>query len=89
MAKYMTMGMNLMDVLNTVTAAPAKIMGMEGKIGTLHPGADADIVILKEKQLSFIQKDFKDEELVSSALLVPQLTMCAGEINFCQADFFL
>ena len=64
MAKYMTMGMNLMDVLNTVTAAPAKIMGMEGKIGTLQPGADADIVILKEKQLSFIQKDFKDEELV-------------------------
>ena len=49
MAKYMTMGMNLMDVLNTVTAAPAKIMGMEGKIGTLQPGADADIVILKEK----------------------------------------
>ena len=89
MAKYMTMGMNLMDVLNTVTAAPAKIMGMEGKIGTLQPGADADIVILKEKQLSFIQKDFKDEELVSNALLVPQLTMCAGEINFCQADFFL
>lgn len=89
MAKYITMGMDLMDVLHTVTAAPAKIMGMEGKIGTLQPGADADIVILKEKQLSFVQKDFKDEELVSNSLLVPQLTMCAGEINFCQADFFL
>lgn len=89
MAKYITMGMDLMDVLRAVTATPAKIMGMEGKIGTLKPGADADIVILKQKQKTFVQKDFKDEELVSNTLFVPQMTMCAGEINFCQTDFFL
>lgn len=89
MAKYITMGMDLMDVLRAVTATPAKIMGMEGKIGTLKPGADADIVILKQKQKTFVQKDFKDEELVSNSLFVPQMTMCAGEINFCQTDFFL
>lgn len=89
MAKYITMGMDLMDVLRAVTATPAKIMGMEGKIGTLKPGADADIVILKQKQKTFVQKDFKDEELVSNTLFVPQMTMCAGEINFCQTYFFL
>lgn len=89
MAKYITMGMDLMDVLKAVTATPARIMGLEGKIGTLKPGADADLVILKEIPKTFVQKDFKDEELVSTALFVPQLTMCAGEIDFCQADFFL
>lgn len=89
MAKYRTMGMGYMDVIKAVTAVPAAAMGMEGKIGTLKPGADADIVILKEKQVSFVQKDFKDEELASDTLLVPQLTMCAGEVNFCQTDFFL
>lgn len=89
MAKYITMGMDLMDVLKAVTATPARIMGLEGKIGTLKPGADADLVILKETPKTFVQKDFRDEELVSTALFVPQLTMCAGEIDFCQADFFL
>ena len=87
MAKYRTLGMELMDILRAVTAVPARIMGMEGKIGTLKP--DADIVILKQKDLSFTQKDFRDEELTSHELLVPQMTMCAGEINFCQSDFFL
>ncbi|MCD8279190.1 amidohydrolase family protein, partial [Enterocloster citroniae] len=87
--KYRTLGMELMDILRAVTAVPARIMGMEGKIGTLKPGADADIVILKQKDLSFTQKDFRDEELTSHELLVPQMTMCAGEINFCQSDFFL
>lgn len=89
MAKYLTMGMDFVDVLRAVTATPAQIMGMEGKIGTLKPGADADIVILKQKEKVFVQKDFKDDELVSNILFVPQLTMCAGEINFCQTDFFL
>lgn len=89
MAKYLTMGMDFVDVLRAVTATPAQIMGMEGKIGTLKPGADADIVILKQKEKVFVQKDFKDDKLVSNILFVPQLTMCAGEINFCQTDFFL
>lgn len=89
MAKYLTMGMDLKTVLTAVTATPAKLMGLEGKIGTLKPGADADIVILKQKKQRFLQKDFKDDEIVCDELLVPQLTMCAGEINFCQTDFFL
>lgn len=89
MAKYMTLGMDFMDVLKAVTAVPAGIMGMEGRIGTLKPGAYADLVILKQKHINFVQKDYRNEELACDTLLVPQLTMCSGEINFCQTDFFL
>lgn len=89
MAKYMTLGMDLMDILKAVTAVPAGIMGMEGRIGTLKPGAYADLVILRQKHINFVQKDYRNEELVCDTLLVPQLTMRAGEINFCQTDFFL
>lgn len=89
MAKYRTLGMELMDVLKAVTCVPARLMGLEGKIGTLQAGAEADIAIFRQKEVSFTQKDFRGEELTSSELLIPQLTMCAGEINFCQADFFL
>lgn len=89
MAKYMTLGMDFMDVLKAVTAVPAGIMGMEGRIGTLKPGAYADLVILRQKHINFVQKDYRNEELACDTLLMPQLTMCAGEINFCQTDFFL
>lgn len=89
MAKYMTLGMDFMDVLKAVTAVPAGIMGMKGRIGTLKPGAYADLVILRQKHINFVQKDYRNEELACDTLLVPQLTMCAGEINFCQTDFFL
>lgn len=89
MAKYLELGMDLSTVLRAVTETPARIMGMEGKIGTLKPGAYGDIVILKEKKVSFVQKDWKDAEFVCNSLLVPQLTMCGGEILYSQADFFL
>ena len=89
MAKYLEMGLDLMTVLRAVTETPARIMGMEGKIGTLKPGAYADIVILKEKAVRFVQKDWQDEEFACSRILVPQLTMCGGEILYSQADFFL
>lgn len=89
LSKYLTLGMDLMPVLERVTARPAELMGMAGQIGTLKPGAYADIVILKQKEAHFVHKDFRDDELPGDVVLVPQLTMCAGEIQYCQSDFYL
>lgn len=89
LSKYLTLGLDLMTVLRTATSTPAAQMGMAGQIGTLQPGAYADIVILKEKEQYVLHKDWKDDELEGNVLLVPQLTMCSGEIQFCQTDFFL
>ena len=88
-SKYLELGMDLMDILKAITAIPAQIMGMEGKIGTLKPGAYADITIFKKISHPFIQKDFQDDELICHDLFIPQLTMCAGEVCFCQSDFYL
>ena len=89
MSKYLALGMDLMTVLEKVTANPAKLMGMEGQIGTLAPGAFADIAIFDLKDRDYIQKDFCDDEISCSKILVPQLTMIAGEIQYCQSDFYL
>ena len=43
----------------------------------------------EKKEKHYIQKDFCDEELECSQILVPQMTMIAGEIQYCQADFYL
>ena len=89
LSKYLCLGLDLPTVLGCCTAAPAKLMGLEGQIGTLRPGAFADVTILKLKELSYVQKDFRDDALVCSRLLTPQMTMIAGEIQYCQSDFYL
>lgn len=41
------------EALNAVTATPAKMMGLEGVKGSLDSGADADLVVLGEKEDPF------------------------------------
>jgi dihydroorotase len=47
MAKLRAAGMPEGDVLAAVTFRPARILGLEGEIGVLEPGACADLAILK------------------------------------------
>ncbi len=89
MSKYLALGLDLMTILKTVTVTPAKIMGKEGEIGTLQAGALADIAIFDLKDKTYVQKDFCDDEIICHSLLVPQLTMIEGEIQYCQSDFYI
>lgn len=89
LSKYLTMGVDMMEVFRRVTVNPAKLMRMEDKIGTLKPGAYADIAIFDLKDIRFVQKDFRDDEIVCEKMFVPQLTMLEGEIQYCQADFYI
>lgn len=89
LSKYLCLGLDLPTVLKCCTTTPAEVMGLAGKIGTLQPGAMADIAILQLKEKNYVQKDFRDDELACNVMLVPQLTMIAGEIQYCQADFYL
>lgn len=89
LSKYLTLGMGLMDVLRAATAAPAKAMKMEGEIGTLTPGAYADVVLLEEKHMPVHHRDWKEEELTGNELLVPKMTICGGEILYCAGDFWV
>ena len=88
-SKYLALGMDLMTILERVTVVPARLMGMEGKIGTLQEGSFADIAIFELKEKEYIQKDFCDDEILCGQILVPQLTMIDGEIQYCQSDFYL
>lgn len=89
LSKYLALGMKLEDILRAVTTVPAAVMGLEDQIGTLKPGAIADIAIFDLKKHQYIQKDFCDDEIVCDEILVPQLTMLSGEIQYCQSDFYL
>ena len=89
MSKYMELGMTLPQVLRCVTSAPAKAMGMQGKIGTLKPGAYADVAIFKLTEKKAIHRDSANLTFETHKLFVPQCVFADGEPAFCQADFAL
>lgn len=89
LAKYLELGMSLKEVIRRVTESPAKVMGMEGEIGTLRPGAYADIAVFKIIDKKAIHRDCNNQAFETHKLLVPQLVMVDGEPAFCQADFGL
>lgn len=89
LSKYLALGLDLSTIIRAVTETPAKLMGLEGKIGTLRAGARADIAIFDLKNHRHVQKDFCDDAIACEQLLVPQLTMISGEIQYCQSDFYL
>src|SRR6185437_7596279 len=57
MSKLLHFGMPLDEIVQRATAAPAKIMGYEGTIGTLRPGANADIALIERRPGKFELKD--------------------------------
>lgn len=48
-------GMPYMKALEAVTINPAKVMGVENRVGSIEIGKDADIVVWEEKPLVVIQ----------------------------------
>src|SRR5205085_1253615 len=57
MSKLLHFGMPLDEVVRRATTAPARIMGYEGTIGTLRPGANADIALIERRPGKFELKD--------------------------------
>lgn len=87
MSMYLNLGLPLERVIAACTAMPAQALGMAGEIGTLAPGACADVAIFR---LTDCPVDFVDplgEKIVGKMLLVPKLTIRAGQIVFRQIDF--
>jgi len=83
MSWIMALGMEKKEVIRAVTGTPARLMGMEGVIGTLAPGAYADIAIFRETPANIMYRDFFGNGPVNvRELLVPKLTMKKGQMCY-------
>ena len=87
MAKYLHLGMTLPNVVRMTTANPARAMGMAGRIGTLKPGAEGDVCVLEEREMSVAFMDTQGNVEKGERMLVPKLTLQAGHIRFRSFDF--
>ncbi len=87
MSAYLAMGMPLMEVIRAVTETPARLMNLAGEIGTLAPGALADVAIFKIREKAFVIPDLMGDQVEAEKLFVPMAAVKAGRIAHARIDF--
>jgi dihydroorotase len=80
MTKLLHFGMALEEIVRRTTAAPARIMGYEGTVGTLKPGANADVAVFGLREGSFELKDSDGDFVTAKRRLLCQTTIKDGRI---------
>lgn len=78
MSKFLHLGMPLSDVIRAVTSTPAKAIGLGNVIGSLTPGKEADITVLKIHDGQFPMEDSQSQVRVLEKLLKPVTVWRAG-----------
>jgi len=78
LSKFLALGMTLPEVIHAVTVRPAEILGLEGRLGTLAPGAAADIALFELKRGNFPFYDIEGHVRYGSELLVNTQTIVDG-----------
>lgn len=80
MNKFMALGLSLFKIIQTVTWNPAVVLGVQEYIGSLEPGYNADIVILKIEDGEYQLYDAVGEKIVAYKQLVPVGTFKDGRL---------
>lgn len=80
MSKYLLLGMPLYDIVKAVTMTPASLM--KNKTGSLTKGEKADVAIFALENKPVIFTDTQKQQRVGKQVLVPELTICKGEIVY-------
>lgn len=79
MAKFLSLGMDLEEVIACTTINPARAVGLEG-LGTLTPGTVADVAIFRLDEGEHFYYDILMNERPGETKLVNTLTMIDGEV---------
>ena len=81
MNELLALGVGLADVVRMVTCNAAAMLGLTGELGTLAPGAIADVTVLATDHGRFTLSDSLGEEITSSMRLRPEATVRAGTLS--------
>ena len=80
MSKMLALGLSLDEVIEMSTTTPAKALRQEGIIGTLKPGAMADVTISELAQGEFEFLDVLHEKRVGAARILPEVIIHDGVV---------
>ena len=82
MSKLLHFGLPLDEVVKRSTATPAKILGYDGTVGTLKPGANADIAVFEPRDGNFPLRDSDGNTVTAKRRLIVQLTIKDGRVLY-------
>jgi dihydroorotase len=80
MSKLLHFGMKLDDIVARATSAPAKILGYEGTVGTLKPGANADIALIERRNGNVDLTDSDGNTVTAKERLITRMTLKDGRV---------
>jgi dihydroorotase len=80
LTKFLHFGMPIEEIVHRATAAPARIMGYEGTVGTLKPGANADVAVFELRDGNFELHDCDGNVVTTKRRLQAQLTVKDGRV---------
>lgn len=80
MTKLLHFGMSLEEIVRRSTAVPARIMGYEGTVGTLRPGANADISVFELRDGRHDLIDADNNTITAKRRLIAQMTLKDGRV---------
>jgi dihydroorotase len=78
MTALVACGLRFEQVVPMVTAHPARMLGLEGEIGTLAPGVVADVTVLEDRPGRWTLHDNEGTRVVAERLLEPAFCLRAG-----------
>ena len=79
MAKFMSIGYTLSDVIKATTANAAQALGLAGELGAIAVGRDADLSVIDVVEGDFTFTDTRGQAFTGRYGLVPVRTVKAGE----------
>ncbi len=79
MSSMLALGLPLNHVVAMVTSNAARMIGMEGKLGTLKVGGIADVSVLEDLRGRWVLRDNEKTELIAERMLQPLFCYHHGE----------
>lgn len=78
LSKFMALGMSFAEVIQASTERPAQVMGLQNEIGTLKPGALADVALFRIEEGEYTFYDVHMNARQGKQLVRNTLTMIDG-----------
>jgi dihydroorotase len=79
MTAMLACGLKLEQIIPMVTTNSAKMAGMEGTIGTLRSGVEADVSVLNDERGRWVLQDNEKTQVVTDRMLTPAFCLRKGE----------
>jgi dihydroorotase len=82
LSKFLLLGLSLRQVVERATVNSARVFNFGAEIGTLQPGAEADVSVLEVREGKFVFVDSGGQKRTGRQKIEPVVTLRAGKIYY-------